>query len=196
MSSNPVHGKAYSIQYYVIKFVSDLWQVGGFLRVLRFPPPIKPPRYNWNIVESGIKHHKPYLNWIDQKLKMATTIELGLTNEPMRNMPTASSQKPFHIFKLIQPQMELRWTSTKLCDFGADLKSKMAVAVFWGISDFFTFLVWSKDELNPWPFTLELNTSEKVIGYVWWTPCCDKSLHGYWPCDHEILSITGSPTLN
>ena len=28
--------------------------------VLRFPPPIKltwPPRYNWNIVESGVKHH-------------------------------------------------------------------------------------------------------------------------------------------
>ena len=24
------------IQIYVIKFVSDLWQVGGFLRVLRF----------------------------------------------------------------------------------------------------------------------------------------------------------------
>ena len=23
---------------YVMKFVSDLWQVGGFLRVLRFPP--------------------------------------------------------------------------------------------------------------------------------------------------------------
>jgi len=31
----------YSIQYYVIKFVSDLRQVGGFLRVLRFPPTIK-----------------------------------------------------------------------------------------------------------------------------------------------------------
>ena len=30
------------VQHYVIKFVSDLWQVGGFLRVLRFPPPIKP----------------------------------------------------------------------------------------------------------------------------------------------------------
>jgi hypothetical protein len=27
--------------HYVIKFVSDLRQVGGFLRVLRFPPPIK-----------------------------------------------------------------------------------------------------------------------------------------------------------
>jgi hypothetical protein len=41
VSSNPVHGRLYSMQYYVIKFVSDLRQVGGFLRVLRFPPPIK-----------------------------------------------------------------------------------------------------------------------------------------------------------
>ena len=31
----------YSIQYYVVKFVSDLQRVGGFLRVLRFAPPIK-----------------------------------------------------------------------------------------------------------------------------------------------------------
>jgi hypothetical protein len=29
------------VQHYVIKFVSGLRQVGGFLRVLRFPPPIK-----------------------------------------------------------------------------------------------------------------------------------------------------------
>jgi hypothetical protein len=35
---NPVHCEVYSIQHYVIKFVSDLSQVGGFLR---FPPPIK-----------------------------------------------------------------------------------------------------------------------------------------------------------
>jgi len=41
VSSNPVHGDVYSIQHYVIKFVSNLRQVGGFLRVLRFPPPIK-----------------------------------------------------------------------------------------------------------------------------------------------------------
>jgi hypothetical protein len=34
VSLNPVHGEVYSIQRYVIKFVSD-----------------------WNIVESGIKHH-------------------------------------------------------------------------------------------------------------------------------------------
>jgi len=29
------------VQYYVIKFVSDLRQVGGFFRIIRFPPPIK-----------------------------------------------------------------------------------------------------------------------------------------------------------
>ena len=38
---------------YVIKFVSDFRQVGFFFRVLRFPP-----RYNWNSVESGVKHHQ------------------------------------------------------------------------------------------------------------------------------------------
>ena len=41
VSSNPAHGEVYSMQHYVIQFVSDLRQVGGFLRVLRFPPPIK-----------------------------------------------------------------------------------------------------------------------------------------------------------
>ena len=47
-----------TIQHYVIKFVSYLLQVSGFLRVLWFPPPIKRlPWYNWNIVESGVKHH-------------------------------------------------------------------------------------------------------------------------------------------
>jgi hypothetical protein len=37
-SSNCDHGEVYSIQHYVIKFVSDLRQVAGFLRQLRFPP--------------------------------------------------------------------------------------------------------------------------------------------------------------
>ena len=53
VSSSPAHGKVYSIQHYVIKFVSDLWQVGvikfvsdlcqvgGFFRLLRFPLPLK-----------------------------------------------------------------------------------------------------------------------------------------------------------
>jgi hypothetical protein len=33
-------GKVYSMHHYV-KFVSDLQQIGGFLQVLWFPPPIK-----------------------------------------------------------------------------------------------------------------------------------------------------------
>jgi hypothetical protein len=32
----PTHGDVYSIQHYVIKFVTDLRQLAGFLRVLRF----------------------------------------------------------------------------------------------------------------------------------------------------------------
>ena len=41
VSSNPAYGEVYLIQHYVIKFVNDLRQVGGFLCVFRFPPPIK-----------------------------------------------------------------------------------------------------------------------------------------------------------
>ena len=41
VKSNPAQSEVYSIQHYVIKFVSDLRQVGGFLRALRFPPSIK-----------------------------------------------------------------------------------------------------------------------------------------------------------
>ena len=40
----PGSGEVYSIQLYVIKFVSDLQQVDGFFRLLRFPPHC-PPRY-------------------------------------------------------------------------------------------------------------------------------------------------------
>jgi hypothetical protein len=40
------------MQHYVTKFDSDLWQVGGFLRALHQSS--WPPRYNSNIVESGL----------------------------------------------------------------------------------------------------------------------------------------------
>jgi hypothetical protein len=36
-----IHGKVYSIQHYLKKFVSDLRQVGGFLWALQFRPSIK-----------------------------------------------------------------------------------------------------------------------------------------------------------
>ena len=41
VSSNPIHGEVYSIQHYMIKFVSDLRQDGGFLWILRFASPLK-----------------------------------------------------------------------------------------------------------------------------------------------------------
>jgi hypothetical protein len=36
--SNPADGEVYSMQHYVMKFVSDLRHVSGFRRVLLFPP--------------------------------------------------------------------------------------------------------------------------------------------------------------
>jgi hypothetical protein len=60
VSSNLLHGEVFSIQHYVIKIVSELQQVGCFLWVLRFPPPIKSiTTKKWNVVESDDKHHKP-----------------------------------------------------------------------------------------------------------------------------------------
>ena len=41
VSSNPTHFKVYSIQLYMIKFVSDLQQISGFLQVFWFPLPMK-----------------------------------------------------------------------------------------------------------------------------------------------------------
>jgi hypothetical protein len=39
-------GEVYSIQHYLIKFVSDLCQVGGFRGLFQF-------------LKLGVKHHKP-----------------------------------------------------------------------------------------------------------------------------------------
>ena len=41
VSSKSAYGDVYSNQHYVIKFVSNLRQVGGFLGVLQFPQPMK-----------------------------------------------------------------------------------------------------------------------------------------------------------
>ena len=54
------NGDVYSIQYFVIKLVSDLRQVCGFLQVLRIPPQIK---LTATKVESGVKHHNPNPQW-------------------------------------------------------------------------------------------------------------------------------------
>ena len=62
--SNHVHGELCSIQHYVIKFVSDLWQVCS---VLRFSPPIKMLitsccMHTVLVDQSHVKHKGIYMN--------------------------------------------------------------------------------------------------------------------------------------
>ena len=59
----PAHSQVYSIQHYVINFVSELphfrWVFSGypvFLHQLNWSP-----RYNWNIVENGV--NQPNINY-------------------------------------------------------------------------------------------------------------------------------------
>ena len=71
---NPVHGEVYSIQHYVIKFVSDLQQVGGFLLVLPVSSTNKTNCHN--IIEIMLKvalnminkQNKNKLHWFDCNL--------------------------------------------------------------------------------------------------------------------------------
>jgi hypothetical protein len=57
---NPVHGEVYTIKHYVINLSvtcdRSVFFSGSsdFLHQQNWPP-----RYDWNIVESGVKHHNP-----------------------------------------------------------------------------------------------------------------------------------------
>ena len=58
--SNLAHGEVYSIQHYVIQFVSHMQQVGGFPRVLWFPTVIKLTAKLWQkYCWKSVKHHNP-----------------------------------------------------------------------------------------------------------------------------------------
>ena len=52
VNSNPADGEVYSIQHYVIKFVSDVRQIGGFLQ---FPSPINNKADHHDITEILLK---------------------------------------------------------------------------------------------------------------------------------------------
>ena len=54
------------VQNYVIKLDSDLRGVGGFLRVLRFPPPIKIDRHDLLCLVNGL--NVMYIKRMDKKL--------------------------------------------------------------------------------------------------------------------------------
>jgi hypothetical protein len=55
--------KVYPIQHYVIKFVSDLRQVSGFLQEIHFPSPIKTDRHNITEVATNTNTPNPYTGY-------------------------------------------------------------------------------------------------------------------------------------
>jgi hypothetical protein len=69
VSSNPVHDEVYSIKHYVIKFVSDLRQVGGFFQVPLSLPPIKTDSHD--ITEILLKVALNTINQAKPILKMS-----------------------------------------------------------------------------------------------------------------------------
>ena len=81
VSSNPSDGDEYSIQLYVIKFVSDLQQVGGCLWVLQSPPP-----------------KKTYLNDISKILLKVVLNTTTLT--PFRLIVVKRPEKLMHYFSI------------------------------------------------------------------------------------------------
>ena len=74
VSSSPVHVEVYSIQRYVIKFVSGLRQVGVFFPGIPVFSTNKTDRHQITEIllrlESGVKHHNP--NPITNQIKIIT----------------------------------------------------------------------------------------------------------------------------
>ena len=63
VSLNHAHGEVYLIQHYVIKYVSDLRQVSGYLEGTPVSSTNKGDRHNIiEILLSGVKHHNPPTN--------------------------------------------------------------------------------------------------------------------------------------
>ena len=84
-SLNPYHCEVYSVTTLRDKVCQWLATGQWFSLGTRFPPPIKldMPQYNWNIVESGIKHHNPYPIVIFQ---VVLTSHVGLGHVPQTVM--------------------------------------------------------------------------------------------------------------
>jgi hypothetical protein len=110
-----------------IKFVSDLWKVGGFLLVHRFPSPIKLSLVtttiygNWNIVECGVKHHNPNTGiyykvncFIPSKPPIMNMFVLTILSGVffLVCLYIFGSWSPWHTSKLLSPQTTNRrwWT--------------------------------------------------------------------------------------
>ena len=88
-------GEVYPIQHYVIKFVSNLWQVGGFLRVLRFLPPIKP------IKQTNKQTNKHVLTIWDALRVAYKMIELFTSREHLGSLLVFGGVSVAHLFTFL-----------------------------------------------------------------------------------------------
>ena len=96
------HGEVHSIQHYVIKFISDLWQVSGFLQVRWFPPPIKLTANDITVILLKVTlntiNHKPHLLAFDQNWVLIITWPLSShwINIPFgaKSYPTMTTTAP------------------------------------------------------------------------------------------------------
>jgi hypothetical protein len=73
MCSNAAHGEVTSIKYYVIKFVSDLRQVIGFLQALWFPNKTDLHDIFGILLKVALKHQKS----INQSIYSNATVRLS-----------------------------------------------------------------------------------------------------------------------
>jgi hypothetical protein len=62
LNLNHIHGDVYSIQHYLIMFVSGLRQVYDFFSPGTLVSSTNKTDHHWNIVDSGVKYHKPNLS--------------------------------------------------------------------------------------------------------------------------------------
>ena len=87
-SLNPAHGELSSILHLGMKFVTNLQLFGSFSGLLHQQN--WPPWYNWNYVQSGVKHHNPNPSIVDGNMRLVliwlcTSIEhLAGNREPHR----------------------------------------------------------------------------------------------------------------
>ena len=98
VSSNPALGEMYSIQHYVIKFVSDLRQVGGFLR---FPPNF----VEFKIMMCELCSIKDFIvHWVLPLLCLFETIQYALCHRKFSYM---INQKFMKLCTLQDPNMKM-----------------------------------------------------------------------------------------
>ena len=105
VSSYLVHGDVYSIKYYVIKLVSDLRQVGGFLRILPVSSTHKTDTHDIAEMLLNVALNTKTLTLLEACGQMLITLTslISLTSRPVKasNLVEEAFTHSRHIFWLV-----------------------------------------------------------------------------------------------